>query len=78
MAEAHADTYVQKPTLKHNGDNTKIHKTRQSKIQFSTVTKETTMKSKLQKGISPPKSGKSKRIPQGFSMRTEIPKVDRS
>ena len=33
---------------------------------------------KLQKDISPPKSGKSKRIPQGFSMRKEIPKSDRS
>ena len=35
------------------------------------------MKSKLQqlqKVISPPKSGKSKRIPEGFSMRKEIPK----
>ena len=35
------------------------------------------MKSKLQqlqKEISPPKSGKCKKIPLGFSMRKEIPK----
>ena len=77
MAEAHADTDVQNSTLKQHGDNTNTQKTRQSKIQFNTVTKETTMKSKLQqlqKEISPPKSGKSKTIPQGFSMRKEIPK----
>ena len=81
MVEAHADTDLQSPTLKQHGDNTKTQKTRQSKIQFSTVTKETTMTSKLQKlqeETSPPKSGKSKRIPQGFTMRKEIPKVDKS
>ena len=74
MAGAHADTDVQKSTLKQYGDSTKTQKTIQSKIQFSTVTKETTMKSKvqkLQKEISRPKS---KRIPQGFSLRKEIPK----
>ena len=74
MAGAHADTDVQKSTLKQYGDSTKTQKTIQSKIHFSTVTKETTMKSKvqkLQKEISRPKS---KRIPQGFSLRKEIPK----
>ena len=45
MAEAHTDTDVQNPTLKQHGDNTKTQKTRQSKIQFSTVMKETTMNS---------------------------------
>ena len=78
MAEANADTYVEKPTLKkQHGDNTKNQKPRQSKIQFGTVTKEITMKSKLQKlqkEIIPPKSGTSKIISQGFSMRKEIPK----
>ena len=77
MAEAHTDADVQNPTLKQHGDNTKTQKTRQFKIQFSTATNETTMKRKLQKllkDVSPPKSGFSKRIPQGFSMRKEIPK----
>ena len=72
MAEAHAGTDIQNSTLKPHKDNTKTQKTRQSNIQFSTVIKETTMKSELQqlqKEISPPKSWKSKRIPQGFSMR---------
>ena len=77
MAEAHPETDVQNPTLKQHGDNTRTQKPRQSKIQFSTFTKETTMKSilqQLQNEISPPKSGKSKRISQGFYMRKEIPK----
>ena len=38
MAEAHTDADVQNPTLKQHGDNTKTQKTRQFKIQFSTVT----------------------------------------